>query len=120
MHAAREKGRGLDHPLDVRVLAAIRLEQEPPGDFRIFLSELRAQLTEEGELAFVVAEQLLAHYFSRTWTSPVPIWSIVSNTIGSGAGSIRSCASIRKRTVRLPSSRSSNSTRTASSLGSKT
>ena len=66
-----------------------------PGDLRVLLGELRPHLAEEGELAFVVAEELVAHHSPFTRNSPLPIWSRVSNETGSGAGSTFSRASIR-------------------------
>ncbi len=96
-----------------------------PGDLRVLLGELGPHLPEEGELAFVVAEELVAHHSPFTRNSPLPIWSRVSNETGSGAGSTFSRASIRNFRERpgpgsgstvttTPSRRGSNVSRTRS------
>ena len=59
--AGGEEGEGLDHALDVGILAFVRFEAEARGDLGIFFGELRAHLAEECQLAFVVEEEVVAH-----------------------------------------------------------
>ena len=73
MHAAREKRGRLDHPLDMGVLAAIRLQQEAGGDFRILLGELDSHLPKERELALVVSEELVTHSGLPGWRRSIGI-----------------------------------------------
>ena len=75
---ARQEGERLDEPLDVRVVALVGLEGEPPGDLRVGLRELRPQPADEAQLALVVAEELVAHQSPFTLNSPVPSWRNVS------------------------------------------
>ena len=41
VHARGEKGESLEHALDVRILALVRLEHEPARDLRIALARTR-------------------------------------------------------------------------------
>ena len=61
--ARREKRERLDQPLDVRILALAALEQQPAGDLRVLLGELRRHPADERQLAFVVGEQLVPHHY---------------------------------------------------------
>ena len=47
------------------ILAFAALEQQAAGDLGIFLGELRRLAADEGQLAFVVREQLVAHASTR-------------------------------------------------------
>ena len=44
VNARGEKGERFQQALDVRIVAFVRLQDQPPGDFRVFLAELRAKL----------------------------------------------------------------------------
>ncbi len=54
--ATGEKRERFDHALDVRILALVVLEQQPPGDLRVLVGELRPHLPKKAELALVVIE----------------------------------------------------------------
>ena len=58
---AASKRKGLQHPLGVGISATVRLQQQPRGDLRVLLRELRSHLAQERELAFVIVPQLIAH-----------------------------------------------------------
>ena len=49
-----QQGERLDQPLDVRVEAPVRLEQEPPGRHRVLAGELLGELADEDQLALVI------------------------------------------------------------------
>ena len=85
------------------------------------LGELGAQAADEGQLAIVVGEQLVAHRpVPLTSTLPVAGCNAESNTTGSGAGSACSMASMRNRSVRSSGSAlPSISTLTSGNRGSK-
>src|SRR5713101_8025022 len=119
MHAAGEKGKRLDQPLDVRVFALVGLDHEAGGYFRVLLRKIRAHLAQEGQLPLVVSQQVVAHQSSRTEYWPLSSCIMVSNVIGSGAGSTFKRASMRKRIKRSLSRRGSSVTVTSSNRGSK-
>jgi hypothetical protein len=61
MHAGRHESEGLKEPLNVRIVTAIGLKQEPAGDARILFGELPPELPQMGELSFVILKQFFAH-----------------------------------------------------------
>src|SRR4051812_46625909 len=70
MHARGEEREGLEHALDVRVLALAGLEVEPRRDLGILLREARAHAAQERQLALVVLQQLVI----RHRHPPAPSW----------------------------------------------
>lgn len=61
MDARREKREGFEHALDVRVFALIGLDEEARGDLGVLAGKFRAHLAQEGQLAFVVEQQIVTH-----------------------------------------------------------
>ena len=59
--AGGQQGDRFNEALDVRVFAAVGLQLEPRRHLRILGGELSAHLAEEGQLAFVVTQQFIAH-----------------------------------------------------------
>src|SRR5262249_16525453 len=94
-------GEGLDQALDVRVLAGIGSQAQPGRDLGVGGGELAGQPADVGQLPVVVGQQGIAHG-STPLTSKAPVagFRVESKTIGSGAGSAISRASMRKRRVR--------------------
>ena len=60
-----QEGERLDQPLDVRIGAAVGLQQQPAGGGRILLGELLGELADERQLALVIVIQRLAHVTVR-------------------------------------------------------
>src|SRR5437879_10583 len=82
------------------VFAFVWLERETPGDLAVAGGKFLAQTADEAQLVFIVGKQVFLHRSSPTMTKcDVPGGSTVSNVTGSGAGSICSRASTRKRIV---------------------
>ena len=96
---AARKAKRFEHALHVRIVALGRLQHQARGDLGILLRELRAQLAHVGQFALVVQQQVIPH--SRTSYSPLVSSSTVSNETCSGAGSMISMPSMRKRSVRV-------------------
>ena len=61
MHARRQQRERFDHPLDVGIFATVGFQQQPGGDLGMLVGELRSHLAQEGEFAFVIISQLIAH-----------------------------------------------------------
>src|SRR5262249_51091806 len=99
--AAGQQRERLDEAFDVRVGAAVGLQQQPAGGGGVLLGELLGQLADEQQLALVVREQGFAHDASLGWMMARPVVNSrrVSNAT-SGAGSTLSWASMWKRTMR--------------------
>ena len=61
VNAGGQQRHRFDQPLHVRILAAVRLEQQPRRHLGILLGEFRALLAQERQLALVISQQLIAH-----------------------------------------------------------
>src|SRR5581483_5891558 len=94
--AGCQQRHAFQQPLDMRILAFVRLQHQARGDFWVFLGEFSAHATQKTELVFVVLEQVVAHAYPFTSHAPRSTFSIESNEIDSGAGSTISNASIWK------------------------
>ena len=66
LHPAGEQGEGLDEALDVRVEAAVGLQQQPAGGSGVLPGELLGHLPDEQQLALVIGVQRLAHVNVRS------------------------------------------------------
>src|SRR5262249_48493034 len=94
LDAAREEGERFDQPLDVRIGAAVGLEEEPAGGGGILPRELLGKLADEEKLALVIRKQGRGHSAAsllRMEVRPVVSSTTVSKAI-SGAGSALSWA----------------------------
>src|SRR5262249_54753960 len=65
VQAAGEQGEGLEHALDLRVGAAVGLQQQAARGPRVLAGELQGELPDEKQLALVVGEEGFAHYRIR-------------------------------------------------------
>ena len=61
VNAPGQQRERLDHAFDVRVGAAVGLQQQPPGRRRVVAGELLRQLPDEQQLALVVGEKGFGH-----------------------------------------------------------
>ncbi len=53
----------LQHPLHVRVFALVRLQHQSRRHLRILRRELHAHLAQEGQLPFVIQQQVIPHSY---------------------------------------------------------
>src|SRR5262245_22102201 len=119
MDTPGEKGKGLDQALDVGILALVCFEKQATGDLGVFYGKLCPDLSQEVQLTLIICEEVIRHQSCPCTTySWVFSRKTASNVTGSGAGSTRSSASMRKRKVRSCSRGGSRFTRTRSNLGS--
>src|SRR5262249_37087523 len=119
MDTPGEKGERLDQALNVGILAPVCFKQQATGDLGVFDGKFCPDLPQPAQLTLIVCEEIIRHQSCPCTTySWVFSRKTASNVTGSGAGSIRSSASIRKRKVRSCSRGGSRVTRTRSNLGS--
>jgi hypothetical protein len=71
--AAVEQREGLDHALDVRVLAHFSADQEAAGDLRIAFGEVAHVAAQVAQFALVVRQQLFHLRFPPAWLPPMPL-----------------------------------------------
>src|ERR1035438_3523609 len=83
MDAGGQQREAFQEPIDMRVVAAIRIEQKPPGDLGILARKLSAHLAQIGQLALIVFQQFFAHGPYFTSYAPLINSSTVSNLISS-------------------------------------
>ncbi len=57
--APGEERERLDHPLDVRVLAGVALDQQARGDLGIAIGEFLGELAQRGQLLLVVGQDVV-------------------------------------------------------------
>ena len=60
-----QEGKRFDHPLDMRIVAAVARHGEAAGDLRIPLGEVARVPAQEGQFSFVIRQQL----FHSSWRS---------------------------------------------------
>src|SRR5215510_8368318 len=119
MDTPGEKGKRLDQALNVGILALVCFEQQAAGDLGVFYGKLRPNLPQKAQLTLIICEEVIRHQSCPCTTySWVFSRKTASNVTGSGAGSTRSIASMRKRNIRSGSRGGSRVTRTRSNLGS--
>src|SRR5262249_12629682 len=101
MDTPGEKGERLDQALNVGILAPVCFKQQATGDLGVFDGKLCPDLPQKGELTLIIGEEVIRH---QSWPCTTYCWVLsrktASNVTGSGAGSTRNSASIRKRIVR--------------------
>ena len=97
--AGSEKSEALEQPLDMRILAFVLLQSEARCDLRMFLWRTRRRIRADS-LARVRSREAVHRASSPpTMRQSPPLRSMtVSKLIGSGTGSMRSIASMRRRT----------------------
>ena len=61
MHAGGKKREALEKTIHVRIVAAIRIEQEPARNLGILARKLAAHLAQIGQFALIVFQHFLAH-----------------------------------------------------------
>src|SRR5262249_55641343 len=119
-NAGRQIGKGLDQPLDVRVVDAFGRHPQPASDPWVLARKLGAELANIDQLAVIKRKKLVAHEAApRTANTPEDGSSTESNNTRSSIGSTTRTASMRNfkwRSTR--SGASESSTRTSRRRGS--